>query len=417
MSRILPIITACGCVLLSYCADAGIARAGDSEDVLLTARVSAGEYDRPVGSPVFLELPEALRGEENFDIKPTKLLVPYVFPRCQRIPGEDRICWSLEQELRAGETREYVLRASSGERGDMRLQCTDNGEILVFGNRSREQPALKYNHATRQPPEGIDPIYARSGYVHPLNTPDGLQVTGDFAPDHAHQHALFFAWVNTTFRGRRVDFWNQLKSLGDVRHEEVLGTHDGPVFAQCDVRLRHFDKTGEEPEDVLDEIWTLRLFDVGDGYLLDLISKQTCIADEPLTINEYHYGGFGMRGNTQWLGQPENDFLTSEGCTREDGNHTRPTWVDLHGKTDGRMCGVTIMGSPDNFRYPQPVRLHPEKPYFCFAPQVLGEFQLKPNEEYVSRYRLYIHDGPADVEKINAVWSDYANPVKVETIE
>jgi hypothetical protein len=30
---------------------------------------------------------------------------------------------------------------------------------------------------------------------------------------------------------------------------------------------------------------------------------------------------------------------------------------------------------------PQPVRLHPGKPYFCFAPTILGEFAIAPVAE------------------------------------
>ena len=80
----------------------------------------------------------------------------------------------------------------------------------------------------------------------------------------------------------------------------------------------------------------------------------------------------------------------------------------MYGKIDGDWCGIAAIAHPDNFRYPQPVRLHPEKPYFCFAPMVLGDFQIKPNEPYVSRFRFVAFDGKPDPEQLNAIMKEYA---------
>ena len=123
-----------------------------------------------------------------------------------------------------------------------------------------------------------------------------------------------------------------------------------------------------------------------------------------------------IRGNDQWFGKPNTlgDFLTSDGKGREDGNATRARWVEMHGDLDGQPAGVAIMGHPKNFRAPQPVRLHPSKPYFCFAPMALGEFEIKPDESYVSQFRFYLHDGPVDPKESERLWNDYANPPKVK---
>ena len=47
---------------------------------------------------------------------------------------------------------------------------------------------------------------------------------------------------------------------------------------------------------VLEETWTVRAYDVEDPLLVDFLSDQRCVATEPLVINEYHYGGLGLRG-------------------------------------------------------------------------------------------------------------------------
>ena len=80
------------------------------------------------------------------------------------------------------------------------------------------------------------------------------------------------------------------------------------------------------------------------------------------------------------------------------------------------MAGVAILDHPANFRHPQGMRLNPDEPFFCFAPEQLGEFAIEPGKPYVARYRFVVADGPADAAEINRLWNDYANPpaVKVE---
>lgn len=74
------------------------------------------------------------------------------------------------------------------------------------------------------------------------------------------------------------------------------------------------------------------------------------------------------------------------------------------------MTGVAIFCSPNNFRAPQPVRLHPKKPYFCFAPMVLGPFAIAREKPLVSRYRFVVHSGPLDLELAGRVWRDFKDP-------
>jgi hypothetical protein len=69
---------------------------------------------------------------------------------------------------------------------------------------------------------------------------------------------------------------------------------------------------------------------------------------------------------------------------------------------------------PDNFRFPQPVSLHPSEPFFCYGPQQLGEFRIEPAKPYVMRYRFATADGEPDAKEIDRLWNDYAKPPKAE---
>ena len=147
-----------------------------------------------------------------------------------------------------------------------------------------------------------------------------------------------------------------------------------------------------------------------DGrHVINFSSSQTCATDAPLKLPTYHYGGFGFRGNGEWNGADKLRFLTASGLTdREKVNTSREKWVWLGGKLDGELCGVTILGHPENFRFPQPVRAHPTEPFFCFAPQQAGDMEIVPGQTYISRYRLVVADGEPDAAAAEAWWRRYA---------
>jgi Methane oxygenase PmoA len=169
--------------------------------------------------------------------------------------------------------------------GDLELtETADQIRVTLRG-----KPVLEYVKTEKPVPEGIEPHFRRSGYIHPVYTPSGQEISGDFPADHAHQHALFFAWTKAEFDGKTVDFWNQAKDLGQIEFREVA------VFC-----------------------------------------------------------------------------------------------------------------SPKNFRAPQHVRIHPNKPYFCFAPMVEGPFKIEPGQKYKSRYRYLVTSKATDVNVIQEQWDEYA---------
>ena len=378
----------------------------------VTLEVAAGGHDRSA-APVQMQVPPALRAATAWKL--TDAASGEEVP-VQLLPGKPPTVVWMVSALPSGETRRYRLTAADANAGgEPKVTCTDDGTRLTFEVRGRH--VLSYNHAVQPAPEGIDPVYAKSGFIHPARTPQGRLVTDDFPPDHAHQHGVFFAWVNTTFEGRRVDFWNQAKGSGSVEHVEVLETTSGPVFAQFKVTLRHTDLTAPgDGKAVLEETWTVRAYDSSEVFLVDLVSQQRCVADTPLRVNDYHYGGMGLRGNRGWTEPSESGFLTSTGRKRADGNHTRARWVIAHGPIDGAPAAVAVLGHPGNFRAPQTVRLHPRMPYFCFAPMVLGAFEIAPGESFISRYRYAAFDGEPNASTADRLWSDYADPPTVRVV-
>jgi len=261
---------------------------------------------------------------------------------------------------------------------------------------------MTYNALYIQSPAADQPWYGRSGFIHPVYTPQGRVVTAGFPADHMHQHGLMFAWTSAVFDGHEVDFWNSKKEAGFIEHIETVRADADTIV----VKLRHIDETAAIPTIVLHETWEIKSVPHDSLNVFDLVSTQTCATDRPLKIKKFHYGGMCIRGPSAWLKAAT--MVTDEGKQRPEGNHSRPNYVTLRGQIDGATCGIAAMSHPQNFRAPQPVRLHPDKPYFCFAPMVLGDFAIEPGQPYVSRYRFVAFDGEPNDAILKNIWQDYS---------
>ncbi len=387
-------------------------RAGAAEEMEIS--VAAGTHDR-AGSLVAFELPESARRWKNFALRDS-VTGRSVDVQLEASPSP-RLLWTLDTPLKAGEVRRYHLSESEKRRTDESAGIEVKKDDNLVSVRLDGKPVLAYHIARTPSADPKEPAFGRSGYIHPVYDPAGAVVTDDMPPDNYHQHGLMFAWVDTTFEGRHVDFWNSAKHEGEVRHVALVDSSSGPVFGSFTAKLDHVDLTAPGGEKTaLHETWVVRIYRNSThrnsgGYLFDLESTQTCATDSQLIVNKYHYGGMAARGARSWLGERQCDFLTSAGKTRADGNHTRAEWCDMSGELAGHVSGITLFCDPRNFRAPQPVRLHPDKPNFCWAPLALDSFTIEPGKPYVSRYRFYIHCGKPDRAALEQIWSDFTEPL------
>ena len=319
---------------------------------------------------------------------------------------------------KSGEALAFTLTASapattiatgvavSSEPGDLR--------VTVGG-----QPVLSYRvDPAAVPRADIKPEILRAGYIHPVFSPAGHLVTDDYAPNHVHHHGIWAPWTKTKFQGRAPDFWNMQNKTGAEHLVAVYRTWSGPVHGGIEARLRSVDLSAPNPVTALNTTWALTVYAVtGAAHparVFDLVVTHACATADALVLPQYHYGGFGLRGARGWNGPGDvARFLTSEGATdRIKGNDSRARWVYLGGAINpaGDLAGTAVLGHPENFRAPQPVRLHPNMPYFSFVPQQLGEFSIVPGTPYVSRFRFVVTDGAPDAAFLEACYRAYATP-------
>jgi hypothetical protein len=264
------------------------------------------------------------------------------------------------------------------------------------------------------PRENIKPLFLRGAYLHPIRTLTGKLVTDDYPANHVHHHGVWWAWTHTEFDGRTPDFWNMGEGKGRVEFVSLDDYWSGPIHAGFRSKQRFIDLTAPTPTKVLDEAWEVTVYAASPGnsyWIFDLFSRQRCATPNPLNLPEYRYGGLGLRGNWAWNGKTNAMFLTSEGETdRVKGNTQHGRWCDMGGFLGEDFAGIAILCHPENFRAPQPMRLHPEEPFFNFAPQQAGDMAINPGETYTSRYRTVVHDGRPDQAELDRLWNDYAHP-------
>lgn len=293
-----------------------------------------------------------------------------------------------------------------------RVSINDTGKAYQL--RIGQLPVLNYNYKHIPAPSSLDPLYGRSAYIHPIWTPGGKIVSDQFPPDHAHQSGQFLAYTKCRFEGRETNFWEIKSGKGRVRFQKLISRQQGPVFAELKVEQAHVDLTGPQEKVALNEVWTIRVWNQTKKqpqfWLYDITSEARCATNSTFHLPQYHYGGMAIRGGRGW-NKETCQFLTSNGKTRENGNHDRARWCDISGKKAGeeRRGGFTILSHPENFRHPEPVRIHPSMPYMVFTPSALGDWKIEPGKPNVSRYRFLIHDGaPHTLTEQN--WQNYAHP-------
>jgi hypothetical protein len=393
----------------------GAAVAAPAATVGSVVEVRAGDHDR---KDVAVCCPLDVAGADLEGLAVAEIDRPGAVVACQvdRDAGP-RIWWTVAGHTPAGGVRRYrIVRrgpaAAAGATAGVVARPIDGGVEVACGGR----PMLRYNSAHVEPPAGIDPRNGRSGFIEPVWTPAGRVVTDRFPADHPHQSGVFLALTKTEFEGRKLNFWDLVGGGGRVRFARLLATVSGPVRGGFTVEHEHVEGSGTAARPVLRETWTVTAFNSGGPdagpSVWDLESSLGCATASPLLVEEYHYGGLAIRGAGGWGGDAGR-FRTAAGLDRQAGNHSRPRWCDLSGPVAGGVAGVAVLTHAANFRFPEPLRIHPTDPYMVFTPARLGPWRIEPGKTHVSRYRFVVHDGDPEPADIDRLWHDFAEPPAV----
>ncbi len=296
---------------------------------------------------------------------------------------------------------------------DFMLKDTDDKLVI----RHLGKDILTYHKAEVPPPEGVDPIFKRSAFIHPIKSPKGGILTGIHPADHYHHLGLWNAWVKCKVAGQEVDFWNLKKGLGRVKFDRMTGTvmssNQAAGFA---VIQNHVAYLGEEKKEtvILEEALEIKAALVDGAYEIDFQSTQKNVSEYDLELPQYRYGGpIAYRAPHSWT-VSNSDYLSSEGKTRVDGHTTRSKWCAMWGadKTTGGDVCLTILVHQENHDFPQRMRVWPPNSnngaiFFNYVPIQETGWAIKKGETSKMRYRLVVQDGKPDKATLDKRWERF----------
>ncbi len=329
-----------------------------------------------------------------------------------------KLWWLLPEKLLPGEKQNYELVVGVPLIAPPVQIRMDDQKLEI---RQNQKSLLAYQYAIFPPPTGENPLFARSGFIHPLWTPAGKILTRIHPSDHIHHLGLWHPWTKTKFEGREVDFWNIGDGQGTVRFVSFDELATGPIFGTFVAKQQYIDRSRPGGEKIaLNEKFSVKVWSQNDSqtnlWIGDFTISQQCASSSPITILQYRYGGFGFRGTADWDVKNSN-YLTSDGKNRGDGNGTRARWCNVFGKTDEGPAGILFLSHPENHEHPEPMRIWPEGDvFFGFCPVVYADWEMVPGNQYVRQYRMIVYDGEITAELAEQFWQNYAYlpAIKVE---
>jgi len=287
-----------------------------------------------------------------------------------------------------------------------------------------EKPILNYRFATTFPPDGIDPIYKRSGFIHPLWSPGGEVLSRIQPPDHYHHYGIWGPWTVTHIEERHVDFWNLAIGEGSVKFAGFLSKTEGAIFSGFKALQQHID-FGSKGEDqiAMNEILDVRAWNAGEKvWIIDYTTSLNSPLKNGIMLDAYRYGGgIGWRATEKWH-KDNCTVLTSDNKTRIDADGSFARWCLVEGESDveeGRS-GILFLSHPSNRMHPEPMRIWPLDAnngrgdmYFEFVPIRHDNWKLEPKQSYTLKYRMIIFDGKLDAKTAEMYWNSFAQNPKI----
>lgn len=306
---------------------------------------------------------------------------------------------------------QLIAKKHSPTVGAMRAAKSNGSLIISAGNKK----LLQYQFETLYPPAGVDSVFGRGAFIHPLWSPHGQVLTRIQPPDHYHHYGIWNPWTHILFEGDTVDLWNLNKKHGTVRFADFKSIQEGPVLSSYRALHEHvvFSK-GENEKVILNEYQTVTVYQPeDDAYIVDIDIELSCATQSPVLLLQYRYAGLGWRTTEQWNNQ-NSTVLTSEGNTRKNADGSKARWCLVQGTVDGVNAGVLMMSSPDNYSHPEPLRIWPENQYgrgdmFAnFNPTKDRDWLLEPGKKYKLTYRLLVFNGNFDKGMSEAAWKNFS---------
>ncbi|MFO7947388.1 MAG: PmoA family protein [Armatimonadota bacterium] len=252
----------------------------------------------------------------------------------------------------------------------------------------------------------------------PVTGPGGLEVTREvnFPPkegiDHIHHKGIWVAQGDVNGH----DNWSEQEGHAKTVNRELTVDAQGPLFAQ----LHAFnDWVTADDQKLLREDTFIRLYNTPDtGRIMDLNTVWTAAYGGVFFADTKEAGTVSIRLKESMEEREGGTIVNAFGAIGEAENWGKPSpWVDYYGPVQDRVCGVTIMDHPDNFRYPTTWHV---RGYGLFTANQWGihdftgdwsrrgDYAMEQGQSLCFRFRIYIHEGSTKEANPGEQWLNWA---------
>lgn len=302
------------------------------------------------------------------------------------------------------------LTASSiivADEAQVRVSETEQGFLFT-------EESTKVLFYQRQP-KSLAGRYERAHYVHPLYDLEGGVLTEDFPKDHLHHRGIFWAWHQLQVGDKKAgDPWLAKDFLCDVVEAKAEHAKDGSAALTTRVHWisSKITNAAGKPLPLVEEITTIRAHKAQDNARNIDFEIRLLALQEKVRIggaeNVKGYGGFSPRfrlpSDVRFVGQlGELAPLTT--------SMKGGAWVDVTGAygPGKATSGVAILCHPSLPGFPQ--RWILRRSHSMQNPVFPGREAVALSQEkpLVLRYRLVVHRGGTDRQRVERWQRKYAN--------
>jgi hypothetical protein len=262
-----------------------------------------------------------------------------------------------------------------------------------------DKPVFVYNHGVITK-EGVPPDRARSTYLHPVYGLDGETLTDDFPKDHYHHRGLFWAWPHVKSGGKEYDIWT-LK--GAEQRFEKWGRREAGATALLTVENGWY----AADQKLAHEEVTLKVHPAGkDSRAIDVELVVTPVG-RPLALagaEGKSYGGLTIR----FAPRTDTVITTPLGDGKDDLAMTHLPWADFSAQFTGapQPSGAAIFVPATHPDFP-PMWLTRYYGAICLGWPGVDAKTFEVGKPIRLQYRLWIHRGAADGERLKAAYTEY----------
>jgi len=247
--------------------------------------------------------------------------------------------------------------------------------------------------------------------LYPVNAPSGTRVV-DFAPgDHRHHRGVFLAWHTMNCGEQRADFWG----WGEMSPTEnrVIRNRDLKLVSAADRSAKiavHNDWCiGDEV--VIQESLAIGVQEKEGVFVIDLAFDLLPQCD--VQLNQTAFGGFCVKSRKEGKAVYSNSAgevkLPNPHHLKPETDWPSAAWYDYTVQLDeGRTVGIAVIDHNQN----PPSTWHNLEPIAMVNPCIVapGPVAVKKGQPLALKYRLVVHDGPANRRLLDALAKDFRTP-------